>query len=107
MTSLEFEKHVDYCRIRIESTLMKKTREYRRGNNPFHNFDRAAKITGESSAKALKGMWMKHLVSIFDIIDDAESGKLPTEDQLAEKISDSINYQILLEGLIIRQIRGE
>lgn len=76
----------------------KKNEEYSRNNDKLHNFKVAGRILNCSPEEALKGMMIKHLVSIFDIIDDLP--KLPDEEILNEKITDSLNYIVLLEALI-------
>src|SRR5690625_6585903 len=92
MTELEFTKHVEYCKRRIDRVFFEKNREYNRENNPFHSFDRAASVSGQRPEEALFGFWLKHIVSILDILDDVEAGKWPKVELLAEKTSDNINY---------------
>ncbi|NMC10240.1 MAG: hypothetical protein GYA39_04580 [Methanothrix sp.] len=82
------------------STLQIKAKEYGTTDR-LHNFKMAAAIQGVEPETALLGMWAKHLVSVIDIIHDIEQhGKLPTKELLSEKITDSINYLLLLEALI-------
>jgi hypothetical protein len=50
-------------------------------------------------------MMYKHLVSVLDILKDAERGKFPTNVQVEEKFTDLINYLLLAEGLLIDQWR--
>ena len=96
----------------IRDTLSKKGSEYSRNYNRYHNFDLAARILNTSPEQALIGMYIKHFVSILDIIyqDDALTNPVKIEDakaffeMLSEKITDSINYLILLEGIIRRNI---
>ena len=45
-------------------------------------------------------MKVKHDVSVDDIVDDLKRGVVPPKEFVAEKIGDSINYLLLLEGLI-------
>ena len=45
-------------------------------------------------------MEVKHDVSVDDIIDGLAQGIVPPKEMVAEKIGDSINYLLLLEGLI-------
>ena len=77
-----------------------KDADYTRNGDKFHNFKRAAQIANITPEQALKGMWLKHIVSIFDIIDDIDQGKLPTQEIINDKFTDMINYPALLEGLI-------
>ena len=45
-------------------------------------------------------MKVKHDVSVDDIVDDLKRGVVPPKEFIAEKLGDSINYLLLLEGLI-------
>src|SRR5690625_6898893 len=89
MTELEFTKHVEYCKRRIDRVFFEKNREYNRENNPFHSFDRAASVSGQRPEEALFGFWLKHIVSILDILDDVEAGKLPTVDRKSTRLNSS------------------
>jgi hypothetical protein len=89
--------------IKCEFVLQPKGEEYSRQGDRLHNFKRAAEIEGCSPERALVGMWMKHVVSIIDIVNDLP--ELPDEAKLDEKFTDAINYLILLEALI-RERRG-
>ena len=45
-------------------------------------------------------MMVKHTVSLLDIVNKLDKGEIPTKELLAEKISDNMNYLILLETCI-------
>ena len=85
-------------------TLKNKYAEYGRGGDRLSNFKKAGRMKGETPEKALWGMWVKHLVSVMDIIHDLDEGKLPTKNILDEKIKNTINYAILLKALIIERM---
>jgi len=82
------------------NTLTLKSEEYARDGDRLHNFKTAARIDNETPEKALWGMWKKHIVSIRDMIHDIDKGILPSESVLNEKMTDNIDYTVLLEGLI-------
>jgi hypothetical protein len=84
----------------LDLMLGRKAQEYSRDGDRLSNFKRQAKMKGETPEKALLGNWMKHLSSILDAIEDIENGRPIVLDQLREKITDSINYHLLLEALI-------
>ena len=84
-------------------TLLKKNEEYSKNGDRLWNFKRAAMMRGVDPEYALMGMKVKHDVSVDDLIEDAQKGKLPTEEMLLEKIGDSINYLALLFGLIMER----
>jgi len=80
----------------IESTLGSKAKEYAIGDR-LYNFKRAAEILRTTPQKALAGMFMKHLVSVMDLIEGSIAA---TEPMVNEKIGDAINYLILLEAIL-------
>lgn len=92
---------------RIRSVFRFKNKEYGRPDNPFHNFDAAGELMGESSEKALLGMWIKHIISIRDMVMNWErDNKLPLMEQVREKCGDSMIYSFLLEHLFERTIKA-
>ena len=90
----------------IKSILASKAKEYAKGDR-LHNFKVASAISNCTPERALKGMMMKHLVSVFDIIDDLDKNIVPTSELVDEKIGDLINYSILLEALLKERISHE
>lgn len=95
---------------RTKTVLKAKSNEYSSDTDKLHNFKRAGQLRNSSPEEALAGMLAKHLVSLLDIVDEIEK-TYPIEQifppsyhdyikLLEEKITDSINYLILLEGLI-------
>ena len=101
MTTKEFMKLVKN-RFEICSSLLEgnKDAEYTRNDDKLWNFKQAGTLMESSPEFALKGMWVKHIVSVFDMIDDLEENKLPSDLFIEDKITDMINYTLLLEGLI-------
>lgn len=99
----------NYC---LDLMCGKKNDEYSRNNDKLHNFKTAARYDNESPEKSLWGMLKKHLVSIQDIVNDIEQAyrpgggcvKLPSREVLAEKSTDTIDYIVLFEALIIERI---
>ena len=87
-----FEKTVSQCR----NVLCSKAKEYATEDR-LHNFKQAAHIQSTTPVKALGGMMSKHTVSIYDMI---HSGDVYSSSLWNEKITDSINYLILLRALI-------
>jgi hypothetical protein len=74
--------------------------EYSRNNDKFYNFKRTGQIRNISTITALDGMFNKHLVSVIDMIDDAKAGILPSQKLINDKITDTINYLLLFEGIV-------
>jgi len=97
-----FDKVLERRLTKIKETLSRKGEEYAKDFNRLHNFDTAARVAGITPEKALEGMWLKHLVSVFDMIDEPENVNDPL--LIDEKIGDTINYLVLLEFMLLRRI---
>ena len=104
MTEDRFEQIVDETLNQIKETLIQKGREYRRNNNPFHNFEEGSKRTGLIREKVLDGMLLKHEISIADMTNDLEKGILPKIETVEEKFGDNLIYLILKKASIIDKI---
>ena len=102
MTDKEFmelaQKRVVHALALMETA---KGPEYSRGGDRFSNFRAAGRILGVKPTTALLGMLVKHLVSVIDIVKDIEEDRTVILAQLQEKLTDSINYLLLLEGLVM------
>lgn len=96
-----FEDQVRVCR----AILVEKAAEYADDNDRLHNFNVAAKLQGTTREEALAGMMCKHTVSIYDMI--AEGANTFSMEKWDEKITDHINYLILLRALIEEELRAE
>ncbi len=99
-----FNEIVESRLEKIKTVLASKGKEYSGNEDVFHNFNNSARRRNITRERALDGFLLKHEVSVGDIINDIENGKLPTREALDEKIGDIINYYILLEGSIIERI---
>lgn len=106
MTEGQFDEIVNHRCNKIVKTLVEKGKEYRRNNDPLHNFRVAAKVGNTTEEKALWGFATKHYVSFLDMLNDIEQGVLPTESYVDEKIGDLINYLILCEASIKEKVRN-
>lgn len=91
-----FDMILERRQAAARKVLASKGEEYSTDRDRLHNFKRAAIITGTTVPKAWLGMWLKHLVSLLDMIESEET---PSQDWVDEKIGDLINYLHLLEGI--------
>lgn len=102
MTPERFEvlinKQMDTC----FDVLVRKASEYATEDR-LHNFRAAAAVEGITPRQALAGMMAKHTVSVYDMCRDGHYSL----DQWAEKITDSINYLLLLWALVVDEEEGD
>jgi len=100
MDAKQFDYIVSSRFNKCKNALVSKSHEYASENDQLHNFKKAADIQGITPVEALRGMWAKHLVNVMDIIEQVSWGELPSDRVLDEKLGDTVNYALLLEGLI-------
>ena len=108
MKTKEFNELVTRRLAHCITVLDAKNKEYASDVDKLANFKEAGALKAETPEKALWGMWAKHIISVKKIVEDLDhtlilksgAGFLPTQKTLDEKISDMINYALLLEGLI-------
>lgn len=91
--NLVFEDQIARC----QKLLGLKAEEYSSDEDRLANFKKAAHLEDITIEQALAGMMAKHTVSIYDMI---KSGVYYSRTQWQEKITDHINYLILLEAVI-------
>lgn len=97
MFTPEFEKLTNEQFGRCYDVLFEKAKQYSIGTEDrLHAFKVAASFQGITSKQALLGMLTKHLVSISDMVKSDKQYSIETWD---EKITDSINYLLLLRAL--------
>jgi len=82
--------------------LLSKNSGYAKGDTDrLHTFNRAAALKGITPREALSGMMLKHTISVYDLCADEDPHSL---DVWTEKITDHINYLLLLKAVIIEEI---
>jgi hypothetical protein len=102
---MDGEQFADVVRTQFnvcEDVLVDKAREYAT-NDRLHNFKVAAALQGIPPKVALAGMMAKHTVSIYDMCN---SNDIFPIDKWDEKITDHINYLVLLQALIIEEVES-
>ena len=104
---LEFDMEVQSTLQKIQQLLLVKGKEYRRNNNPYHNFEIGSKISGEIPEKVLQGFLLKHLVSYQDMLNDIEKGKLPKIEVVEEKFGDILVYFVIQKAMILNRIKKQ
>lgn len=101
MTPIRFAEFQREFFRHCEGTANRKALEYAgQGTNRFHNFAKAAALSGCTLESALWGMMVKHLVSLSDMVEAVERG-IDAAEYLTweEKITDAVVYLSLLLGM--------
>lgn len=97
MKADRFEGVLDAQIKRVRDVLVVKATEYATEDR-LANFRKAADLLGIGMPQALAGMMVKHTVSIYDMVG---TGKPYSMEMWDEKITDHINYLILLRAALI------
>ena len=80
---------------RLKTLLLIKGKEYRRNNDPYHNFNEGAELMGVRPMTVLNFFRLKHLISIADLQKDFEDKKHVREAQINEKYDDILVYTLI------------
>ena len=104
MTEKDFDAIVLSTIEKLKDLIITKGREYRRNNNPLHNFEMAARKKNITREQALDGMLLKHEVSIDDIVEDMSKGILPPSEVVEEKMNDILVYNLIKKASILDQL---
>ena len=99
MNTENFNKIIHEQIERCENTLCKKADEYAT-DDMLHNFKVAAGLQDCLPTTALGSMMVKHTVSVYDMIRGLEEGESYPIELWNEKITDSINYLLLLAAAV-------
>ena len=80
---------------RLKTLLLIKGKEYRRNNDPYHNFNEGAKLLSVHPMAVLNFFSLKHAISIADLQKDFEDKKHVSVDQINEKYDDILVYTLI------------
>ena len=105
MTNEKFNQII-YNQLKFcESLLTRKGEEYDNDTNDrLHSFKTAAKLQDITPKQALAGMLAKHTISIFDMCQGKD--EYPP-DKWCEKITDHINYLLLLWAMVVEEVGND
>ena len=110
MTEKKFNEFMGFVVEKyIKGVMCKKSAEYARGDDKLYNFKRAALMSGKSSLECLRGMKLKHDVSIDDMLNDLLDPEHIeyTQERWQEKLSDDINYMFLMWAILFEKYNWE
>ena len=80
---------------RLKTLLLIKGKEYRRNNDPYHNFNEGAKLMNVHPMTVLNFFRLKHVISIADLQKDFGQGKEVSKAQINEKYDDILVYTLI------------
>ena len=85
-----------------QATMAVKSDEYTTTKDRLHNFKTVGRARGIDPVEALDGMMMKHVASMWDLMDKMAENPdfVPELGVVSEKLGDVINYVLLFEALI-------
>lgn len=95
-----FNKFLQDNQAIIRKLATGKNKEYSRGDDKLHNFKRASEVRRRMPERCLEAMMSKHIISIYDMLDDLEKDIHHSYELWNEKINDSILYLHLLKALL-------
>jgi len=102
MQAHDFNSIVEAQLQTCTNMLVRKADEYADDSDRLHNFKEAAALEeGCTPREALAGMMRKHTVSIYDM---CYSKKTYTMAQWDEKITDHLNYLLLLKACVVEEL---
>lgn len=99
-----FELSVTSTLKQLSDLLIEKGKEYRRNNNPFHNFERGSELSGRTKEEVLQGFLLKHLISVEDIRNDSKMGVFPSPEKIHEKYNDILVYFLIEKSMMLKNI---
>lgn len=98
MKTEQFEQIIERQFDRCRGLLVTKGKEYTPDRDVLEVFNKASELSGEGGRKAsLFGFMLKHVVSISDM---CHSDTVYDLDRWNEKITDTINYLLLLKAMV-------
>jgi hypothetical protein len=93
--ALKYHPKTENTLLKLKELLIVKGKEYRRNNDPYHNFNEGAKLLNVRAMHVLNFFRLKHLISIADILKDLEQGLKVSEAQVNEKYNDVLVYTLI------------
>lgn len=100
MITEDFRRVVNEQLETCERILLIKGNEYADNEDRLHNFVVTSELQGVTLEEALGGLMAKHTVSIYDMIKGVGNGKVYPMHVWDEKITDHINYLLLLKAIV-------
>ena len=91
------EEQLNYCKELLSS----KNDEYAQKTDKLSNFRQSSSLLGMCAAEVAFCYDTKHIASIQKIVHEISQGKFPTKELWREKITDYINYGLLINACVM------
>jgi len=101
----EFESVIVNTLEHLKELLAVKGKEYRRNNNPYHNFERGAEMTDLTREEVLQGFLRKHLISVEDMRNDSKNGGHQSVEKINEKYNDILVYFLIEKAMMLENAK--
>jgi hypothetical protein len=100
MNNLQLEKFIEESQDARYKLRNERAKSYSRNSDRLHNFRRQAALKGTTPERALEGNLSKHVISIYDMLDDLDNGGHHSMKTWREKLHDAQNYLDLLHAML-------
>lgn len=100
MTHPEFDEFIHVVLNNATAILGTKSADYSTADDKLANFKLQAQMDGITPIEALRGNHLKHRCSIRQGLDDLQRGVVRPWKWWKEKMTDDLNYNLLLQALI-------
>lgn len=97
------EQQLNYCKELLSS----KNDEYAKKTDRLSNFRQPSSLLGMCPAEVAFCYDTKHIASIQKIVHEISQGKFPTKELWREKITDYINYGLLMNACVMETLDKE
>lgn len=104
MNNKQMDKIINNQLNKCKKLLITKSKEYQLTPDRLAHFKNAAVTFRTSPKEALLGEMGKHIISIIDM---CKSNQTFTIERWEEKITDTMNYLILLRGLVSEELNED
>ena len=96
------EEQIKICR----DLLISKNKEYATENDRLSNFRQPSSLMNMSPAEVAFCYDSKHIASIQKIVHEISQGKIPSLELWQEKITDYLNYGLLMKACVLEEIEN-
>lgn len=107
MNNDKFNALLDEQLERCRNLLVKKNEEYATNTDRLSNFRQPSSLMRMHPAEVAFCYDAKHIASIQKIVHELSEGKVPSKEMWQEKITDYINYGLLMNACVMEAIEKQ